>query len=489
MASAKAPMTNSQGADDLKSRHYQLQPGRVYKFLILMTFCYFGKYYCTSNMYITDKLWLLGNGFTELELSFMFALGFIFSMMGKPIAGVLSDMYGGKPVCMVTAGGYIFATLMFSFVPDHYFAMYMCCWAITGFFALGISWVSVVATCTNWVPDTHIGRLMSPVNMAPQLGDALARASLAPVMVAMPGNWRGVFRIAAGAAAIVTLPALFVVPNAPTEEDVGGKSPPPADKSKKGGGEGFMSKVRPLLKEPSLYVVGALSGTLYAVRACFLLYAVAYLGLTFCTSNDPAVKLLSSATESEGYKAALKACTDSSDTAASTALASTAYTMMGCISVLIVGYAKDSFPAKHRAMILVIFLSMLLVVLALMFAWSLTMPYTMSAVCIALVGFCLFGPYKILGTAFAVDIGGKKLKATACSFMGFCDNFMAVMVLLIKGKLGDDWHSMLGFLLGFGFMCWCCACLCWKIDMDRAKKNAAAREGSIALLEGEECLF
>jgi sugar phosphate permease len=440
-------------------------------------------------MNITDKLWFTGNVFTELELSFMFALGFVFSMMGKPIAGVLSDMYGGKPVCMVTAGGYIFATLIFSFVPNRLYGLYMCCWAITGFFALGISWVSVVATCTNWVPDTHVGRLMSPVNMAPQLGDALARATLAPVLLAMPGQWRSVFRVAAGAAALVTLPALFVVTNAPTEEDVGGQSPPAADKSKKAGGEGFLSKVRPLLKNPSLYVVGALSGTLYAVRACFLLYAVAYLDLTFCTSNDSNVKALSTNTAAiTEYKAALKTCTDSSDTAASTALASTAYTIMGCISVLIVGYAKDNFPAKHRASILVFFLSLLLVVLAVMFAYSLAMPYAGSAVCIAFVGFCLFGPYKILGTAFAVDIGGKKLKATACSFMGFCDNFMAVMVLLIKGKLGDDWHSMLGFLLGFGFMCWCCACLLWKIDLDRAK-TASAREGSIALLEGEECLF
>jgi sugar phosphate permease len=466
-------------ADDLKARHYQLNPKRVYMILVLMTFCYFGKYYCTSNMYITQTEWLKGNDFSPVDLSIMFALGFVLSMVGKPAAGILSDSYGGKPVCMVTAGGYIFATLIFSFVPEKVYGLYMCCWAITGFFALGIAWVSVVATCTSWVPDTHIGRLMAPVNMAPQLGDALARASLAPVMVAMGSNWRGVFQIAAGAAALVTLPALLFVPNEPTEEDVGGKSPPAVDKSKKAGGEGFMTKVRPLLKQPTLYVVGALSGTLYAVRACFLLYAVSYLDLTYCTTYD---KVASSS------KAALDECTQRDTTAAATALASTSYTIMGCISVLIVGYAKDTFPAKHRASILVSFLSLLLIVLGVMFVYSLAMPYSMSAVCIALVGFSLFGPYKILGTAFAVDIGGKKLKATACSFMGFCDNFMAVVVLLIKGKLGDDWHAMLGFLLGFGFMCWCCACLLWKIDMDRAKL-ASAREGSVALLDGEECLF
>jgi len=324
--------------------------------------------------------------------------------------------------------------------------------------------------------------------MAPQLGDALARASLAPVMVALNKDWRGVFRVAAGAAALVTLPALLLVSKEPTEEDVGGKSAPAETKSNKGGGESFMTKVRPLLKEPSLYVVGALSGTLYAVRACFLLYSVAYLDLTYCTTQI----LGSNATLTKGSdipQATMDACVGSDLTAESTALASTSYTIMGCISVLIVGYAKDTFPKKHRAAILVFFLSLLLVVLALMFAWSLDMPYQMSAVCIAIVGFSLFGPYKILGTAFAVDIGGKKLKATACSFMGFCDNFMAVVVLLIKGKLGSDWHSMLGFLLGFGFMCWCCAVLCWKIDMDRAKKTASAREGSVALLEGEECLF
>merc|ERR1719345_441073 len=137
----------------------------------------------------------------------------------------------------------------------------------------------------------------------------------------MGADWRGVFQIAAGAAALVTLPALFLVPTEPTEEDVGGKSPPAVDKSKKAGGEGFMTKVRPLLKQPTLYVVGALSGTLYAVRACFLLYAVSYLDLTYCTTYDKALAKMNASTVE--YTDALKACTDLGSTAAATALAST----------------------------------------------------------------------------------------------------------------------------------------------------------------------
>lgn len=463
-------MKANQLGDDLRSVHYQQRPGRVYMILCLITVCYFGKYYCTSDMYVVQKHWIKENNLTEMQLSCLFALGFVLSMVGKPTAGILSDMYGGKPVCMTCAFGYITSTLLFTLVPQGWYPAYLFFWAMTGFFALGIAWVSVVAVCLNWVPDSHVGRLMSVVNMAPQLGDALARASLAPVVLATHSAWRTVFRVAAGAAVCVTLPALLLVPNAPRPEDVGLEPEARVAKEKRAadGGDSFFAKLKPLLSQPLLYVVGALSGTLYAIRACFLLYAVAYLGQTYCQTN---------------YSKVTTDCVEDPQTEAATAVASTAYTMMGCVSVLIVGQLKDRLPQKHRAGILVCFLCILVVVLSVMFTFSTSLNYDVSACCIALVGFTLFGPYKILGTAFAVDIGGKKFKATACSVMGMCDNLMAVVVLLIKGQCGDNWQMMLGVLLFFGCVCLCCALTCWKMDLNRAKL-VSAREHFDALSDG-----
>merc|ERR1719166_632953 len=126
----------------------------------------------------------------------------------------MSDSYGGYIVTVSSVIGYVVPTILFSLVPSGAFAIYgfLFLWAFVGYAALGLAWVAVVAVATNWIPVSHLGRIMSFLSMAPQLGDVLARVVLANFL---GWGWRNVFRIAAVIAFGLLVPILLFVRNSP----------------------------------------------------------------------------------------------------------------------------------------------------------------------------------------------------------------------------------------------------------------------------------
>merc|ERR1712110_241376 len=117
----------------------------------------------------------------DVQLAALFAMGYVSSAMGKIFAGPMSDKKGGKFVLVITVIGYICCTVIFALVRGIVPIFYVV-WFCNSFFALGITWVAVVAMTSNWIPTSHTGRLTSYVSLAPQIGDALARPTLAPVI-------------------------------------------------------------------------------------------------------------------------------------------------------------------------------------------------------------------------------------------------------------------------------------------------------------------
>merc|ERR1711957_492891 len=63
-------------------------------------------------------------------------------------------------------------------------------------------------------------------------------------------------------------------------------------------------------------------------------------------------------------------------------------------------------------------------------------PFWLATLAVGFVGFSVFGAYKTSTGAFAVDIGGKKMKATCSALMGFSSNGAAAAIIVCKGFLG-----------------------------------------------------
>jgi sugar phosphate permease len=401
-------------------------------------------------MYIVQNDFREDQDISAQQMSMLFALGYFFSMFGKVAAGIMSDAHGGRFVVFLSCSGYVACAVGFSMVPTSMgYVGFLVFWAGLGFFALGLAWVAIVAVATNWVPVSHLGRLMSLVSMAPQLGDAMARITLAWFL---HYGWRTVFQIAAGTAFVFTLPIIFFVGNAPTgADDTIQDAKKEADKSGKPK-QSTCQKLMPLFKNPLLWILCLLSGSLYGTRTLFLLYSTQFLGQVYCNGQP------------EG-------CDKDGATLSATATASSIYTLLGCVSVLLVGVLKDKLPKKHRAATLALGCGPLFLAMAYLTIQGTDMSFGVAVAIVALTGFALFGPYKVLGAVFAVDVGGKELKSTACSFMGVFDNLFAMCMLFVKGWCGNDWTKMFSILSALSLMSLCCASYVWMGDL---KKGATA---------------
>merc|ERR1712050_723575 len=95
---------------------------------------------------------------------------------------------------------------------------------------------------------------------------------------------------------------------------------------------------------------------------------------------------------------------------------------------------------------------------------------------VALVGFLIFGPYKILGAVFAVDVGGKELKSTCTGIMGATDCVFAMFVLFGKGAIGDDWLLMFRALAMVSLVAAGIASAVWIRDLSPAAQACEREE-------------
>ncbi|CEM22746.1 unnamed protein product [Vitrella brassicaformis CCMP3155] len=461
---------------------YHERPGVCWAVLAMASVAYFGKYFAISDLYIVETLFEGELFISPSRLSIILAISYAASIFGKVTAGVLSDARGGKFVFVLAGLGYVVTSILFGLLvytnptpvayprdpkhphqtvlaaPGWQFALFLIVWAYNGYFALGLCWVSVVALCTNWVPTAHYGTLMGLVSMAPQLGDVIARSVLSSIIIVFP--WRTIFFWAAGFALCLMLPVVFFVKNAPGEEETAIQKTKTKEER-----EPFRQRAIVLLKHPNLWLLALLSGCLYSVRTLFLLYSPSLLVHSFCANKG-------------NRQLVPHNCLTSHVAAATAGRASALFTLLGCVSTLVIGRLRDWLPKRHRASVLLLPLFVLLVCLGLL--WNASNPmwkhsnggtvsFGVAVTSLAVAGLMLFGPYKMIGAVFAPEIGGKRLKGTACSIMGISDNTAAMVLLLVKGWIGGNWHLMFSILAIITCVAIVCALCLWANDISSSR--------------------
>jgi len=451
----------------LRTLTYEARPCCVWTVLLLVCLISIGKNFVTVDLAVAMQSFKDTEGITETQISMMFAAGYAFSIFGKVAGGIGSDTLGGKKTCVIACFTYVTATFLMTLVPtgDQYFVLYIFLWGINVLSALGIMGVARVAIATNWIPHTHLGRLMSLVSMSTDLGDALCRVILAPFLT---HGWKTVFRIGALSAFLTGVPLLFVSDSPPDSEDTIQAAKQMEDEKQDGKPKkSFWQKVKPLLSSVMLYAVCVLSCVLYGTRTLFLNYAANFLAEVRCRELG------------EGEE-----CLTSAETLASTAYASSAFTLFGCFSPLLLGSMKDALPAKHRAFPLVLFIGPLVMTLVFLMLGNTSMSYYPAVATMALAGAFLAGPFKIINV-FAVDIAGKEAKGTALSLVGISNNLAAIALILIKGAMGKDWTIMFGVLVAMSLVALAFAVYMWIRDL-AAAKSSAPKEEPLLSPKGEE---
>lgn len=452
---------------------------RVYMVLVLLILAYCGKYFCTSCIYVAQDLWVPDQNITTVQASYMFVFGYIASMVGKTVAGPWSDIYGGKIVMGVSTAGFLTWITVFSFVPKicesigvcpemglgNYYPEFFFVWVMNGFFALGLSWVAIMAIASNWIPASHTGRLMAILGLAPELGDSWARLYLAPVV---SQGWEAVLQSAARFSLLFCIPMFLLVQNSPEEAAAKAAG---AVVAKKDDPIPFRTRVKTLFTDsPLITLLMTLCGFLYAIRTMFLLYSVNYLSHALCGLQLAALHggPIPLADLQDNTNAAVTACIQDNPTVAAVASASAWYTVFGCAGVYLSGILKDKLPKRHRSTILVGNVTILIASLSVMKFYPMNViPFPLATLTVGMVGFSTFGAYLTSTGAFAVDIGGKKMKATCSALMGFSSNGAAAMIIVCKGYLGNDWDSMFTILIGLGVCGLVCAGAIYSDDLKK----------------------
>lgn len=413
----------------------------------------------------------------------MFVFGYIASMIGKAVAGPWSDIYGGKIVMGVSAGGFLVWITVFAYIPQicetlgiprgsfgNYYPEFFGVWFLNGFFALGLSWVAIMAIASNWVPASHTGRLMAILGLAPELGDSWARVYLAPV--ARTGNWSAVLISAAQFSFLLVIPMFLLVQNSPEEAAAAASGEKVAKKPE---GMPFGQRIKKLFSDsPLITLLMTLCGFLYAIRTMFLLYSVNYLSLALCGIH---LHPISMADLQDDSNAQVQACRHDPDIVAQVANASAWYTVFGCVGVYLSGILKDKLPKRHRSTILVGNVLILIASLSMMkFIPLNVIPFWLATLCVGFVGFSVFGAYKTSTGAFAVDIGGKHMKATCSALMGFSSNGAAAMIIVCKGILGGNWDTVFTILIALGVCGLVCAQAIYNDDLKKINVPGAQLE-------------
>jgi len=432
-----------------------------------------GKNFGTVDLALSLTDFKQSEGISDEQVSVLFAAGYGMSAFGKLIGGIGSDQIGGKLTCVVAIAVFVCSTLIFSFLPTGTpVLVFALIWGTNVLSNLGILGVSRVAVATNWIPHAHLGRLMSLVSMSTDIGDATCRIMLAPFLLL---GWRRVFQISAMLSLLTCAPMLFI-----------GDAPEGADDTIHDGKEiekkmetskpekTFWQKVKPLLTGVMLYALCILSGVLYGTRTLFLNYSANFLAEVRCGNL---YRNVGDITE----------CLTSSETLASTALASSAFTFLGCGSPIIVGFMKDALPAKHRAAPLVLFIGPLVICLGYLAIAGTSASYMTTVFAMSLTGAFLAGPFKTIGPVFAVDVAGKEAKGTALSIVGISNNVAAVAMIFLKGYIGSDWSAMFTCLalmsaLALAFAVW----IWWRDLASSSSASLKPAEEALIPLQGRE---
>jgi OPA family glycerol-3-phosphate transporter-like MFS transporter len=86
---------------------------------------------------------------------------------------------------------------------------------------------------------------------------------------------------------------------------------------------------------------------------------------------------------------------------------------VGAVSVLLAGWMSDRLGLNGRSLLMFLGLTASAVALLLLVSLRAGTSTLLPLVAIALVAFCLLGPYSYLGGAFALDFGGKQASAAS----------------------------------------------------------------------------
>lgn len=374
-----------------------------------------------------------------LEMGFVLGALKVGYAIGQLMNGQLTERFGAKRIllvglfgsataCVLFASTAKLATLLPSFAAPvnavvrmfspraalgETAALLLVLWFANGVFQAG-GWPPTVKIMSNWFTSTQRGRMMGILGTSYQLGSALTIAA-SGALVALADDWRAAFIVPALVLCTVGIHARLRMREAPTKGEAPAVSALVLQEK---------TPTRPSLREtlfitftnPRIWVLAIALFGLDIVRYGFLDWAPGHLK-----------KLHGSGVLVAGLKVAV-------------------FPLAGSFGALASGWVTDRWFQSRRAPVIAVTMGMV-GVLTLVFGRVAPLGAGPTVVCLALIGFFLYGAQILLVGTAAQDFARRGTTAAAAGFVDFMGYFGAFGGDVVTGWLlkNRDFHAAITF--------------------------------------------
>lgn len=386
----------------------------------------YGSFYlCRANMSFALPGIAAEFGYSKTLLGLLGTSLFIMYSLGQFVNGQLGDKFGARK--LVFTGMIVSALLNIVFSFSTAFVFMLIVWGLNGYFQ-AMGWSPQVKTMANWFTVAQRGKWMGLMGSCYQVGNAYSWL-LASILAASFG-WRVVFWVPAILFLISSIHFVLRLRNAPEEVGL-----PPIEQlrkiaagevlSKEEGGAsvsgvkedvhlGFKETIRICVTNPRIWAVSAAFLCLDIIRYGFFYWAPVYL-----------IEAQGAAITTAGLKL-------------------TVLPLAGSAGAIVTGWATGRFFQNRRAPVIAICLFVLA-----FFSWLFyTAPpgaWFWSLICLAVIGFCTYGPHVLLVGHAAQDFAGRKAAASAAGFIDGWGYVGAAMTGVFTGWLVENYGWGAGF--------------------------------------------
>ena len=380
-------------------------------------------YLCRNNLSAAASLLDAGLHIDKARFGQIASAGTLCYAVGKVLAGPIADRIGGRRVFLV--GLYVSAAANLALTLGGPIGVFVGLWSLSRLFQ-SLGWAGLVQIMPNWFPPAQYGTAMGAISTSYQLGGAVTPLLLAGLMLVTTG-WQPLFAIPGLALIATGMLTQRWIAQRPSALGLADLHTEPSDTLATPQIEGPIAwhvPMRKLLSRPGFWIALGLSFSLTLIRETFGLWMPRYFA-DLGAANAAAV------------------------------LKSTAFPILGLTGTLLAGWISDRFSGGRRGPVMAAMLLGLvasLVGLAHLQGLSAQLglePQTLALPLTGLVGFCLLGPYSMVGGGVvALDFGGKDAAATAAGLLDGVGYFGAslagvgVAALVERAGWSGAWQAL-----------------------------------------------
>ena len=380
------------------------------------TWCaYAGFYFCRKAFFVVkgplaDSLGIDTQGLGEIGTAYLLAYA-----IGQFVSGALGSRVGARVLLLAGMAVSVGANVVFG-VANGYWTLFA--FMVVNGFAQATGWPSVVGTLGHWTRREERGTVMGLWGTCYQLGGVFA-SGWAAYWLGRTG-WRASFFAAAAVLLIVWFIVLLFQRNQP--EDVGLE--PLESESGAAGDQGADGEHGGSVWTRAMISNVVLLGLAYLgvkfVRYALWSWAPYFLRQSYGLAGDDA-----------GYL-------------------STIFDVAGFIGVIVAGFVTDRLTGGRRTKVALVMLIGMAGACGLLYGFG-TVSVTMFAICLALVGFMLYGPDSLLSGAGAIEVGSVRTGLVVAALINGMGSVGAVIQELVIARAYEQSGGDLGAVFAILF--------------------------------------